>query len=79
MNGWSDTERAAIDAALSAGRVQRVASCPFWGGVRFEALPNEGEELTGEAEGRPVKLAGFTFARTYWKEIDRLVARGEIA
>lgn len=53
---WTPSERAAIDAAVTAGKVQRLpAPCRFWGG-RFDRLPFGGVELQGEPERRRLQF-----------------------
>lgn len=63
MTPLTPSERAAVEAAVAAGKVQRMpAPCPYWGG-RFDRLIQGGVELQGESErkrlqfgrlGRPV-------------------------
>ena len=56
MTPWTPSERAAIDAAVTAGKVQRLlAPCAFWGG-RFDRLPFGGVELQGEPERRRLQF-----------------------
>ena len=68
MTPWTPSERAAIDAAVTAGKVQRLpAPCAYWGG-RFERLPFGGVELQGEPERR----------RLQFGRVPRQVARGKL-
>jgi hypothetical protein len=78
MTPLTPAERAAIDAALAAGKVQRVESCPFWGGVKFERLPNGGEEMEGESERLRMRIKRRDFGISAIRHLQRQVARGEI-
>ncbi len=64
MTPWTAKERAAIDAAERAGKVQRLPTTQFWGG-RFDRLLLGGVELTGEPERRRLQFG-------------RQVARGKL-
>ncbi len=55
MTPWSPYERVAIDAAVTAGKVQRLPTTQFWGG-RFDRLPFGGVELQGEPERRRLQF-----------------------
>ncbi len=68
MTPWTPSERAAIDAAGTAGKVQRLPSpCAFSGG-RFDRLLLGGVELAGEPERRRLQFGRVT----------RQVARGKL-
>lgn len=67
MTPWTPSERAAIDAAVTAGKVQRLPTTPFWGG-RFDRLLLGGVELADEPERR----------RLQFGRVPRQVARGKL-
>ena len=73
MTPWTAKELAAIDAAVTAGKVQRLPSpCAFSGG-RFDRLFLGGVELAGETERRRLQ-----FGRLDLQRLERQVARGKV-